>query len=170
VPKRSAGILLFQVRHGQLRVLLVHPGGPYWRGKDAGAWSIPKGEHDRDEPAKLAAFREFAEETGIAIPETDAIDLGEIRQRSGKPVAAWAVEGDFDPAALRSNLFEMPWPPKSGRTESFPEIDRAEWFDPDTARRKINTAQAEWIDRLTTALQRQGRLDEGRLDSGTTEP
>lgn len=162
MPQRSAGILLFKIHNGQLSVLLVHPGGPFWRNKDAGAWSIPKGEHGADETAFAAAFREFAEETGSALADTGAIDLGEIRQKSGKPVAAWAVEGDFDPAGLRSNLFEMTWPPRSGRTQQFPEVDRAQWYDPDTARNKINPAQADLLDRLLAILREQGRLEPGR--------
>lgn len=158
---RSAGILLFNVHNGQLRVLLVHPGGPFWRNKDAGAWSIPKGEHNEDEPARSAAFREFTEETGSALADADAIDLGEIRQKGGKPVAAWAVEGEFDPAGLRSNLFEMTWPPRSGRTQWFPEIDRAQWYEPGEARVKINPAQVELLDRLCTVLRARGRIEPG---------
>jgi predicted NUDIX family NTP pyrophosphohydrolase len=159
MPQRSAGILLFKVHNGQLEVLLVHPGGPLWRNKDAGAWSIPKGECAADEPARAAAFREFAEETGTALADTGALDLGEIRQKGGKSVAAWAVEGDFDPARLRSNHFELTWPPRSGRTERFPEVDRAQWYDPGSAREKINPAQADLIDRLQAVLRAQGRLD-----------
>jgi predicted NUDIX family NTP pyrophosphohydrolase len=156
--KRSAGILLYKVHNGRLRMLLVHPGGPFWRNKDAGAWSIPKGEHEADEDPKSAALREFAEETGLRLPEATAIDLGEIRQKGGKPVAAWAVEGDFDTDDLRSNMFEMTWPPRSGRTEWFPEVDRAQWYDPDTARDKINPAQVELVERLVSFLRKQGRL------------
>lgn len=160
---RSAGILLFKVHNGQLRVLLVHPGGPFWRTKDAGAWTIPKGEHGEDEPARAAAFREFAEETGVALDAgADAIDLGEIRQKGGKPVAAWAVEGEFDPACLRSNLFELTWPPRSGRTQQFPEVDRAQWYDPAEARVKINPAQTELLDRLLAILVARGRVEPDR--------
>jgi predicted NUDIX family NTP pyrophosphohydrolase len=158
MPQRSAGILLFKVHNGQIRVLLVHPGGPFWRNKDAGAWSIPKGEFGTDEPAKAAAFREFAEETGTTLADTGALDLGEIRQKGGKPVLAWAVEGDFDPTCLRSNVFEMTWPPRSGRTERFPEVDRAQWYDTASAREKINPAQAELLDRLLEILRARGRL------------
>jgi predicted NUDIX family NTP pyrophosphohydrolase len=141
-------------------VLLVHPGGPFWRKKDAGAWSIPKGEHGPEETARSAAFREFAEETGTMLADTTAaIELGEIRQKGGKPVAAWAVEGEFDPACLRSNLFEMTWPPRSGRTQQFPEIDRAQWYDLDEAREKINPAQVELLDRLQAILRTNGRVD-----------
>lgn len=162
MSQRSAGILLFKVHNGQLRVLLVHPGGPFWRNRDAGAWSIPKGEFGTGETARAAAFREFAEETGTELPDTGALDLGEIRQKGGKPVTAWAVEGDFDPTRLRSNVFEMTWPPRSGRTERFPEVDRAEWYDPGSARDKINPAQADLLDRLLAILRAQGRLGPDR--------
>jgi predicted NUDIX family NTP pyrophosphohydrolase len=158
MSKHSAGILLFQIHDRELRVLLVHPGGPFWRNKDAGAWSIPKGEYTGDEDARSAAWREFEEETGMRPSAAAAIDLGEIRQKGGKSVIAWAVEGDFDPTDLRSNLFEMPWPPRSGRTEWFPEVDRARWCDPDTAREKIIPAQAEFLDRLAACLHQRGRM------------
>jgi predicted NUDIX family NTP pyrophosphohydrolase len=158
MSKVSAGILLFKIRQGRLSVLLVHPGGPFWRNKDAGAWSIPKGEHTGEEDARDAAFREFEEETGVRLPDTRAIDLGLIRQKGGKQVRAWAVEGEFDTTALRSNLFDMEWPPRSGRTERFPEVDRAQWCDPDTARTKIIPAQAELVERLISILRDQGRV------------
>jgi predicted NUDIX family NTP pyrophosphohydrolase len=136
-----------------LELFLVHPGGPFFRNKDEGAWSIPKGEvEEGGEPLK-AALREFSEETGMAPPEGDVVPLGEIRQKSGKRVLAWAVEGDLDPASVKSNTFELEWPPRSGRRERFPEVDRADFFPPDLARRKLNPAQAELVDRLERKLQ-----------------
>jgi predicted NUDIX family NTP pyrophosphohydrolase len=147
--KRSAGILLFRRRDGELEVLLVHPGGPFWASKDLGAWSIPKGEHDPDEDARACALREFEEETGSAPSPGDLADLGEVRQKAGKAVHAWAVEGDLDPATIRSNTFTMQWPPRSGQMKEFPEVDRAEWFALDAARERINPAQAAFLDRLS---------------------
>jgi predicted NUDIX family NTP pyrophosphohydrolase len=130
-------------------VLLVHPGGPVWARRDLGAWSIPKGEHGDDEDPRAAALREFEEELGSAPPPADALaELGAVRQKSGKVVTAFAVEGDLDPATVRSNTFTMEWPPRSGVTREFPEIDRAEWFGVDEARERINPAQAELLDRL----------------------
>lgn len=155
--KRSAGILLYRLVDGRPEVLLVHPGGPFWKNKDAGAWSVPKGEHEADEQARAAALREFAEETGLALDAVELVELGEVRQRNGKVVTAWAAERDFDASALRSNDFEIEWPPRSGRRQRFPEVDRAEWFDPDTAREKINPAQAAFVDRLLDLLGRTGR-------------
>lgn len=145
--KRSAGILLFR-RTPELAVLLVHPGGPFWANKDVGAWSIPKGEHDDAEDALACARREFEEETGTRPSEGELEDLGTVRQKSGKMVHAWALEGDLDAAAVRSNSFELEWPPRSGRTREFPEIDRAEWFALDAARERINPAQAAFLERL----------------------
>jgi predicted NUDIX family NTP pyrophosphohydrolase len=147
--KRSAGILLFRRRDGELEVLLVHPGGPFWTSKDLGAWSIPKGEHDPDEDARACALREFEEETGSAPSPGDLADLGEVRQKAGKVVHAWAVEGDLDPATIRSNTFTIQWPPRSGQMKEFPEVDRAEWFALDAARERINPAQAAFLDRLS---------------------
>jgi predicted NUDIX family NTP pyrophosphohydrolase len=150
MPERSAGILLY--RHGDdgLEVLLVHPGGPFFARKDDGAWSIPKGLCEDGEEPLDAARREFAEELGSACPDGDALELGEIRQKSGKRVLAWAVEGDLDADAITSNAFEIEWPPRSGRRQEFPEIDRAAWFPLPTARVKILAAQAELLDRLVT--------------------
>jgi predicted NUDIX family NTP pyrophosphohydrolase len=145
---RSAGILLYRVRAGEPEVLLVHPGGPFWARKDEGAWSIPKGEHGDDEEPVDAARREFAEETGSTLPLDALVALGEIRQRGGKRVSAWAAEGDLDPGSVRSNTFELEWPPRSGRTREFPEVDRAEWFPLEEARRRLIPAQAEFLDRL----------------------
>jgi predicted NUDIX family NTP pyrophosphohydrolase len=152
--KHSAGILLFRRDAGELQVLLVHPGGPYWAKRDEGAWTIPKGECEEGEEPRACALRELGEELGAA-PDLDPgalIELGSVRQKSGKVVEAWAAEGDFDPAELESNTFELEWPPRSGRRQDFPEVDRAEWFDPGAAREKILPAQAELIDRLRERL------------------
>jgi predicted NUDIX family NTP pyrophosphohydrolase len=129
-------------------VLLVHPGGPFWAKKDFGAWSIPKGEHDEGEDAQACALREFAEELGSPPAPGELADLGSVRQKAGKHVQAWALEGDLDPAAVRSNTFTLEWPPRSGRTQEFPEVDRAGWFALDAARERINPAQAAFLDRL----------------------
>ena len=149
--KASAGILVYRRRAG-LEVMLAHPGGPIWARKDEGAWSVPKGELDGDEDPLAAAQREFLEETGQNLPDSPLVDLGTVTQRSGKLVHAWAVEGDFEAARLESNDFEMEWPPRSGKTARFPEIDRFEWFDAAMARFKINPAQVAFIDRLEEAL------------------
>jgi len=148
MAKRSAGILLFR-RTPELEVLLVHPGGPFWASKDLGAWSIPKGEHEEGEDAQACAIREFTEETGSAPAPGQLDDLGTVKQKAGKVVQAWALEGDLDAAAIRSNTFTLQWPPRSGRMKEFPEIDRAQWFPVDQARERINPAQAVFLDRLT---------------------
>jgi predicted NUDIX family NTP pyrophosphohydrolase len=148
MPRRSAGILLHRRGAGGLEVLLVHPGGPFWAKKDAGAWSIPKGEHDDAEDARACALREFEEETGSAPAPGELTDLGTVRQKSGKVVRAWALAGDLDPETVRSNSFELEWPPRSGRRQAFPEVDRAGWFGLDEARERINPAQAAFLDRL----------------------
>ncbi len=148
----SAGILLFRRDPDGLRVLLAHPGGPYWTTRDAGHWTLPKGESGIGEPLLDVARREFAEETGSEAPPGPAIELGEIFQKSGKRVVAWALEGDLDAAAARSNTFAMEWPPSSGRIESFPEIDRVAWFDLAGAHDHIKPAQAPFLDRLEAAL------------------
>jgi predicted NUDIX family NTP pyrophosphohydrolase len=157
VPKRgenrSAGILLYRSSGAGLEMLLVHPGGPFWARKDLGAWMIPKGEYAEGEDALMVAKREFEEETG-ARPQGDFLPLGDVVQAGGKVVTAWALEGDFDPTALRSNTFELEWPPKSGRKQSFPEVDRAQWFSPDDARAKILKSQGAFITRLLTAVRR----------------
>jgi predicted NUDIX family NTP pyrophosphohydrolase len=152
--KRSAGILLFRFVAEAPQLLLVHPGGPYWTRRDLGAWTIPKGEFELGESARECALRELGEELGAApsIDPERLIDLGSVRQKSGKVVEAWAAEGDFDPAALASNAFSLEWPPRSGTQREFPEVDRAEWFDPPQARRKIIAAQTELIDRLLERL------------------
>jgi predicted NUDIX family NTP pyrophosphohydrolase len=153
VPERSAGIVLFRRGEAGLEVLLVHPGGPFFARRDDGVWSIPKGLYEPGEEPLACARREFAEELGSPPPDgAEPIDLGEIRQKGGKVVMAWAIAGDLDAAAIRSNTFEMEWPPRSGATRKFPEVDRAEWFDPEQARRKVLPAQAELIDRLLDRL------------------
>ena len=144
---RSAGVLAFRRTGGQLEVLLVHPGGPFWRNKDRGAWSIPKGEIGAGEDAEVAARREFAEELGTAVT-TPLIGLGEIKQRGRKVVEAFAAEADLDADAIVSNEFELEWPPRSGRIGRFPEVDRAAWFGLAEARERINSAQAVLLDRL----------------------
>ena len=148
MPKKSAGLLLFR-RRDRLEVLLVHPGGPLWAKKDEGAWSIPKGEIDADEDPLRAARREFAEELGSDV-SGEFIALHPIRQASGKLVYAWAIESEFDTATFRSGTFSMEWPPRSGRQQDFPEVDRAEWFAIDDAKRKINRAQIALLDQLSS--------------------
>jgi predicted NUDIX family NTP pyrophosphohydrolase len=144
----SAGVLAYRKGASGLEVLLVHPGGPFWRKKDDGAWSIPKGEIDAAEDPEQAARREFAEELGITASIGRLQALGEVRQRGGKRVIAFAGEGHFDPAALASNTFDIEWPPRSGRRRNFPEVDRAEWFNIELARTKILSGQMELLDRL----------------------
>jgi len=145
---RSAGLLLFRQQDGELEVLLVHPGGPFWQKRDDGVWSIPKGEFAENEVGIEVARREFQEELGAAAPSRDTTSLGEVRQTGGKIVHAWAVPGDLDVTRTTSNTFEIEWPPRSGKMQTFPEIDRAAWFDLDTARRKLLPAQRAFIDRL----------------------
>jgi predicted NUDIX family NTP pyrophosphohydrolase len=146
--RRSAGIVLYRAGDGGLEVLLVHPGGPFWAKKDLGAWSIPKGEYEPGEDPQACALREFEEETGTALEAQALVELGAVVQKAGKEVTAWAARGDLDPAGVRSNSFTMEWPPRSGRQQEFPEIDRAEWFALDEARAKLVAAQAELLDRL----------------------
>jgi predicted NUDIX family NTP pyrophosphohydrolase len=152
MPRRSAGILLYRDRGGAVEVLLVHPGGPLWARKDAGAWTIPKGEYEPGDDPLACARREFEEETGQPPPTTGLLELGEIRQRGGKVVTAWAAPGDLDPTTIRSNTFTIEWPPRSGVQRSFPEVDRAAWFDLATAREKLIPAQVDLLDRLLVAL------------------
>jgi predicted NUDIX family NTP pyrophosphohydrolase len=154
MPKRSAGILLFRRIGPEPEVLLVHPGGPFWKNKDEGAWSIPKGEYDQNEDPLAAAKRELEEETGLR-PAGDLISLGEVRQSGAKTVTAWAVEGTCDAANIRSNTFSMPWPPGSSELREFPEVDRAEWFALEIARRKILKGQTELLERLARHLRRE---------------
>jgi predicted NUDIX family NTP pyrophosphohydrolase len=154
-PRRStqsAGLVLFRRRDGKLEVLLVHPGGPFWQKRDDGAWSIPKGEMAENEVGIEVARREFHEELGTAAPDGDATPLGEVRQAGGKLVVAWALTGDLDVSRMTSNTFEIEWPPRSSKMQTFPEVDRAEWFDVDTARRKLIPAQRAFIDRLEAQL------------------
>jgi predicted NUDIX family NTP pyrophosphohydrolase len=145
---RSAGLVLYRRRNGKLEVLLVHPGGPFWQKRDEGAWSIPKGELADNEDGMVVARREFQEELGTAAPEGAAISLGDVRQAGGKVVHAWALPGDLDVTQVVSNSFEVEWPPRSGKMQQFPEVDRAGWFDLETARRKLIPAQRLFIDRL----------------------
>ena len=152
-PKRSAGLLLHRPGPGgEPELLLGHMGGPYWARKDEGAWSVPKGEHGPDEDPADAARREFAEELGSPPPAGELHDLGSVRQRGGKVVTVFALAADFDAEHIESNTFTIEWPPRSGRIASFPEIDRAAWFDPDTARRKLVRGQVEFVERLLAAL------------------
>jgi predicted NUDIX family NTP pyrophosphohydrolase len=148
MPERSAGILLYRRRDGGVEVLLVHPGGPFFARRDAGAWSIPKGLYEEGEEPLACARREFAEELGSPCPDGPAMELGEVRQRNGKRVTAWAVEGDLDADAMTSNTFTIEWPPRSGRRQEFPEVDRAAWFGLEAAREKLLAAQTPLLDRL----------------------
>jgi predicted NUDIX family NTP pyrophosphohydrolase len=150
--RSSAGILLHRGADDALEVLLVHPGGPFWARRDAGAWSIPKGEYSDDEDPLAAARREFAEELGSEPPPGEPSDLGEIRQKSGKVVHAWALAGDLDASEIHSNTFSLEWPPRSGRMSEFPEVDRAQWFALDLAREKLNPAQVAFLDRLVETV------------------
>jgi predicted NUDIX family NTP pyrophosphohydrolase len=151
MPRRSAGILLYKRTQSGLMLLLVHPGGPFWARKDDGVWTIPKGEYEDGEDAAAAARREFAEETGTSV-NAALILLGEFRQAGGKRVTAFAAEGDFDAATLRSNVFSVEWPPKSGRTQQFPEVDRAAWFAPALALEKILRSQQPIVEALLAWL------------------
>jgi|SRR5207244_645895 predicted NUDIX family NTP pyrophosphohydrolase len=154
MPKRSSGIFMYRHRSPRagIELLLVHPGGPFWAKRDWGAWSIPKGEYVDGEEALAVAKREFEEETGVCPQGGDFIPLGDLVQPGRKIVTAWALEGDFDPSTLKSNQFELEWPPKSGRKAYFPEVDRAGWFSPADARRKILPGQSEFIARLLKAV------------------
>jgi predicted NUDIX family NTP pyrophosphohydrolase len=165
MPKRSAGILLYRRIGPAAEVLLVHPGGPFWARKDEGAWSIPKGEYSPGEDPLAAARRELAEETG-ASPEGPFLALGSFRQSAAKSVEVWAVEGDFDPAALVSNTFMTEWPPRSGQMRQFPEVDRAQWFTPGEAVRRIIRGQAP----ILAALHAKLGVAEGPLPEATAAP
>lgn len=147
MPKISSGLILYRIREHKLEVLLVHPGGPIWAKKDEGAWSIPKGEIKQGEDMLFAAKREFEEEVG-GYPDGEFLTLGSITQKGGKIVHAWAFKGDYDVKSIKSNTFKMEWPPKSGKEAEFPEIDRAEFFEIEEAKRKINAAQIELLVRL----------------------
>lgn len=158
MPRTSAGLLVYRISGGAAgggsspEVLIVHPGGPLWAKKDDGAWSIPKGEYEPGEDPAECARREFAEELGVEPPDGAWIDLGEVTQSGGKRVRAWAVRGELDASRIRSNTFEMQWPPRSGRTQSFPEVDVAAWVSVTEARRKLVPAQTELLDRLLAQL------------------
>jgi predicted NUDIX family NTP pyrophosphohydrolase len=152
MPKHSAGILLFRRTHAGIEVLLVHPGGPFWKNKDDGAWSIPKGEFDPSEDAEEAARREFEEELGLGVPDVPLRQLHMVRYTSGKYVHCWTGEADLDVRRIESNMFEMEWPPRSGQRQSFPEVDRAEWFDLEIAGLKINKGQRPLLDQLIRSI------------------
>lgn len=151
--KTSAGLLLYRIRAGQLEVLIAHMGGPFWANRDDGAWSIVKGEYDEREDAYAAARREFEEETGAPAPDGEALALGEVRQRSGKRITAWAIDSDFDASRIDSNTFSIEWPRGSGEQREFPEIDRVEWVDCATARRKLVRGQHELVETLRRRLE-----------------
>jgi predicted NUDIX family NTP pyrophosphohydrolase len=155
MPKQSAGVLVYRQRAGKLEFFLVHPGGPLWQNKDAGVWSIPKGEFAAGEEPLDAAKREFGEETGMTV-EGEFVPLGSLKQRGGKVVYAWAVRGDFDAAQVRSNTFDLEWPPRSGRFVAFPEVDRGEWFSMSEAREKIKPAQIEFLDQVARLVGQGG--------------
>jgi predicted NUDIX family NTP pyrophosphohydrolase len=147
--KRSAALLVYKRSKTGIEVFLVHPGGPFWAKKDAGAWSIPKGEHEDGDDSRACALREFEEELGSPLPaDAELVELGSVKLKSGKHVTAYAVEGDLDADSITSNTFTLEWPPRSGRTREFPEVDRAGWFDLTRAHEKLNPAQAEFLVRL----------------------
>ena len=148
----SAGLVLYRIRDGKTEVLLVHPGGPFWKRRDEGAWSIPKGEIGPGESGLDVARREFQEELGVPPPEGEVLPLGSVRQAGGKVVHAWAAPGDLDVSRVSSSTFAIEWPPRSGRTQEFPEVDKAAWFDLDAARRMILAAQGAFLDRLEAQL------------------
>lgn len=152
MTKQSAGLLLYRKAGKQTEVLLVHPGGPFWVKKDKGAWSVPKGEYQEDEDPLAAAKREFAEETGLAAPEGEYIDLGGFKRKDGKTIKAWALESDFDASKIKSNAFQMEWPPKSGQTQEFLEVDKAAWTPLSKAPEKMHKGQDVFIQRLAEHL------------------
>ena len=154
---RSAGVLLYRIRHGSLEVFLVHPGGPYWAGKDAGAWTIPKGEIDEGEDALTTARREFNEETGSPV-SGEFLPLRPCKQSGGKVVQAWAVEGEIDADSVHSNLFSMEWPPRSGKQQEFPEVDRGEWFSIAAGREKLIPGQIGFLDELEEKLHKNSSI------------
>lgn len=158
MPKLSAGIVLVRIVDRRPQCLLVHPGGPFWRNKDAGAWSIPKGEHGADDDPLATAQREFDEELGSPCPGNTWIPLGSVRQSGGKIVTAWCAVGDIDVDSIRSNTFELEWPPRSGRTQTFPEVDRAAFFEPVEAASKVIAAQADLLDRALGAVADAGLI------------
>ena len=152
MAKLSAGLLVYRIRANKLEVFLVHPGGPFWEHKDQNCWSIPKGEYTSEEEPLEAAKREFIEETGFEVPAGKPVELAPIKQASGKVITVWAIKGDFEVANLNSNLFTMEWPPKSGLYQEFPEADRGEWFDLETARTKIFKGQTGFLDELKSII------------------
>jgi predicted NUDIX family NTP pyrophosphohydrolase len=154
MAKISAGLLMYRRRNAQLEVLLVHPGGPFWKKKDV--WFVPKGEINPGEVELAAAQREFQEETGVTS-QGEFLSLGSVKHKSGKTVVAWAFEGDCDPAALKSDTFEMEWPPKSGKMATFPEVDRADFFTAEAAQKKMHAAELDFVTRLQEALQHRGK-------------
>lgn len=149
--KQSTGILVYRKAGPTIQVLIVHPGGPFWAKKDKGAWSIPKGEHDEGEPFDTAK-REFREELGHDVPAGEYLELGTVKNKSGKVIHGWAVEGDVDVSAIKSNTFDMEWPPRSGQQQTFVEVDKAGWFTPDKAMAKLNPAQTDFVERLMEKL------------------
>jgi predicted NUDIX family NTP pyrophosphohydrolase len=151
--KKSAGILVYRMKDGRLEVLIAHMGSPWWANKDKGAWSIPKGEYEEEEDPKEAARREFGEELGKPIPEGEWLEMGTIEQKNKKTVVAWAVEGDLDVSSITSNTFNIEWPPRSGKMQEFPEIDRAGWFSLEEASKKLIEAQTEFLKRLSDKLE-----------------
>jgi predicted NUDIX family NTP pyrophosphohydrolase len=153
MPRLSAGIILYRRKNQAIEVFLVHPGGPFWKNKDRATWSIPKGEYEAGDDPLAAARREFEEETGTRAPDGEPLPLGETRQAGGKVVRAWAIEGDCAAEAIRSNLFELEWPPKSGKLQQFPEVDRAGWFELAEAREKLLPGQHGFLDRLAKAVE-----------------
>lgn len=152
MAKQSAGLLLYRRKGGQIEVLLGHPGGPFWAKKDKGAWSLPKGEFDEGEDSLTAAKREFGEEIGQQAPDGEYQEIGTVKLKSGKTIYGWALEADMDVSTVMSNTFEIEWPPKSGKMQEFPEIDRAQWLTLAAAKEKMHTGQSEFIDRLATQL------------------
>jgi predicted NUDIX family NTP pyrophosphohydrolase len=152
MPLKSAGLLIYRIKNNTLEVLLIHPGGPFWQNKDASSWSIPKGLYENNEHPLDAAKREFMEETGFNAPKGQFIELTPQKQPSGKIVSAWAIEGDFDARKMTSNMFEMEWPPKSGKMASFPEADRAEWFNLKDAKKKILKGQLPFLNELNNSI------------------
>ena len=169
MPRHSAGLLLYRTATPVVEVFIVHPGGPFWKNKDDGAWSIPKGEHEVEDEPIAAAFREFQEEVGTPPPVSadDLIELGAIKQRSGKLLAVWAAPGDVDADDIKSNTFELEWPPKSGRTQEFPEVDRAGWFTLAGARQKLLPGHVEFLDRLADYLKAPADQGDGHDPSGS---
>jgi predicted NUDIX family NTP pyrophosphohydrolase len=170
-PRLSAALLLHRGSPGSIEVMLVHMGGPFWSHKDAGAWSIPKGEHGEPEDSLTAARREFAEETGLAVPDGEPVDLGVIKQGSGKLIRTWAVEADLDVTEIRSNSFELEWPRGSGTIQRFPEVDAAGWFDLPSARHKLVKGQVPFLDALAERLRApSGEEQPHSRGAGTDQP